>query len=53
MEKTRYAHYDINYHLVWIPKYRRKVLVGAIKADLETFIREIADKMDRISGNPA
>ncbi|HPS91796.1 MAG TPA: transposase, partial [Methanothrix sp.] len=28
MEKTRYAHYNINYHLVWIPKYRRKVLVG-------------------------
>lgn len=45
MEKTRYAHYNINYHLVWIP-YRRKVLVGAIKADLETFIREIADKME-------
>ncbi|MDD3974506.1 MAG: IS200/IS605 family transposase, partial [Methanothrix soehngenii] len=46
MEKTRYSHYNINYHLVWIPKYRRKVLVGAIKADLETFIREIADKME-------
>ena len=46
MEKTRYSHYNINYHLVWIPKYRRKVLVGAIKADLETFIHEIAEKME-------
>ena len=24
------------YHIVWIPKYRRKVLVGAVKTDLET-----------------
>ncbi len=26
--KTRYTHYSIAYHLVWIPKYRRKILVG-------------------------
>lgn len=25
-KKTRYAHYNINYHFVWIPKYRRKIL---------------------------
>ncbi len=46
MEKTRYAHYNINYHLVWIPKYRRKVLVGTIKADLDNFIHEIAEKLE-------
>ena len=46
MEKTRYSHYNINYHLVWIPKYRRKVLVGTIKADLEIFIHEIAEKLE-------
>jgi putative transposase len=45
MEKTRYAHYNINYHLVWIPKYRSQVLVGPIKADLEGYIKEIAEKM--------
>jgi putative transposase len=38
-------HYDLNYHLVWIPKYRRTVLVGAIKADLEISIPEIAEKL--------
>ena len=26
--KTRYTHYSIAYHLVWISKYRRKILVG-------------------------
>jgi len=46
VDKTRYAHYNINYHLVWIPKYRRKVLVGTIKADLENFIHEIAEKLE-------
>jgi putative transposase len=45
MEKTRYAYYNINYHLVWIPKYRGKVLVGQINADLETAINEIAEKL--------
>lgn len=46
MEKTRYACYNINYHLVWIPKYRKKILVGQIKADLEVAIHEIAEKLE-------
>ncbi|MHC1631453.1 MAG: IS200/IS605 family transposase [Methanotrichaceae archaeon] len=46
MKKTRYAHYNINYHLVWIPKYRKRILVGTIKEDLEIAIHEIADKME-------
>jgi putative transposase len=46
MEKTRYAHYNINFHLVWRPKYRRKVLIGVIKADLEKAINEIAEKLE-------
>jgi REP element-mobilizing transposase RayT len=31
--RTRYTHYSIAYHLVWIPKYRRKILVGDIEAE--------------------
>ena len=30
------------YHLIWCPKRRRKILVGAIKARLEPLIREVA-----------
>jgi putative transposase len=45
MDKTRYSHYNINYHLVWIPKYRRNVLVGQIKSDLEVAIPEIVKKL--------
>jgi putative transposase len=27
--------YVINYHLVWIPRYRKKVLVGPVEARLK------------------
>ncbi|MHB8253173.1 MAG: IS200/IS605 family transposase [Acidiferrobacter sp.] len=26
--KTRWTHYQIAYHFVWIPKYRRKIFTG-------------------------
>ena len=29
--KTRWSHYQTAYHFVWIPKYRRKVLDGAVQ----------------------
>ena len=34
--------YVINYHLVWIPRYRKKVLVGPIEARLKELLVEIA-----------
>ena len=37
-KRTRHAVYDIVYHLVWCPKYRRKVLVGSIGQRLEELI---------------
>ena len=32
----------INYHIVFCPKYRRKLLVGKIKMRLEEIIRDVA-----------
>ena len=29
--KTRWTHYSIAYHFVWIPKYRRKILTGEVQ----------------------
>jgi len=46
MKKTRYSRYQINYHFVWIPKYRRDVLTGKIKDSLDDIIRGIIDRMD-------
>jgi len=37
-KKTRYAHYNINYHFVWIPKYRRACL-DKYKEKLEEVLR--------------
>jgi putative transposase len=29
--KTRWSHYQIAYHFVWIPKYRRRILLGDVQ----------------------
>ena len=39
-KRTRHAAYNINYHFVFIPKYRRRVLVGAVANRLDELIRE-------------
>ncbi|MFG3442635.1 transposase, partial [Nonomuraea sp. NPDC047897] len=33
------AAYDLGYHVVWCPKYRRPVLGGRVKTRLEELIR--------------
>jgi putative transposase len=38
--------YSSKYHVVWTPKYRRPVLVGAIAKRCEQLIRQIAAKYD-------
>lgn len=29
--KTRWSHYQIAYHFVWLPKYRRRILTGEVQ----------------------
>ncbi|MBA3533277.1 MAG: IS200/IS605 family transposase [Ardenticatenales bacterium] len=41
---TRGARYHINYHLVWCPKFRRKVLVGKVAERAKSLLQEIAHK---------
>jgi putative transposase len=38
--KTRWAHYNIAYHFVWIPKYRRRILIGEVQAETKRLIAE-------------
>jgi putative transposase len=45
---TRWTHsnkavYNIGFHLIWCPKYRRKVLVGSIEMRLKELLQEKAD----------
>jgi len=44
--KTSHSVYDIKYHLVWITKYRKPVLLGDIAERLRDLIREICKSMD-------
>ena len=39
--KSSHTTYDIKYHLVWITKYRKPVLVGEIAQRVRDLIREI------------
>ncbi|MEW6066129.1 transposase IS200 [Desulforamulus profundi] len=45
VKSTRHSRYHINYHIVWIPKYRRKVLVGHVASRAEEILRQIAKAM--------
>jgi len=42
--KTRWADYSIAYHLVWIPKYRRKVLTGEVQKATKELIVECCER---------
>lgn len=42
--KTRYTHYSLAYHLVWIPKYRRRVLVGDVHVETKRLIQECCER---------
>ena len=34
--------YNLNYHIIWCTKYRNKVLVNAVEADLKAILNQIA-----------
>ncbi len=44
--KTSGAVYNLHYHLVFCPKYRRAVLVGPVKERLETLLHAKANELD-------
>jgi len=44
VRSTKHSKYNINYHLVWIPKYRHPVLVGEVADHLEDILHIIAEK---------
>lgn len=44
--KTSHSTYDIWYHIVWITKYRKKVLVGDLAEKVRTILREICKAND-------
>lgn len=45
-ERTRHAVYNLTYHLVWVPKYRRAVLEGAVADRLIELLHELVPSLD-------
>ena len=43
IRRTKHAVYDLKYHIVWIPKYRKKVLDKAISGYLKDVFTQIAE----------
>ncbi len=41
-QSLSHSRWDCKYHIVWIPKYRRKTLYGHIRQHLGEVIRELA-----------
>jgi len=44
--KTSHSVYDIKYHLVWITKYRKPVLLGEVADRVRELVREQCKSMD-------
>ena len=40
--------WECKYHIVWIPKYRRKVLYGKVRQHLGEIIRELARQRESV-----
>jgi len=41
-ESLQHAKWECKYHLVWIPKYRKKVLYGQLRKELGPVLRKLA-----------
>ena len=42
VQSLRHTAWECKYHIVWIPKYRRKVLYGQIRRQLGELFRQLA-----------
>jgi len=48
IRRTKHAVYDIKYHLVWIPKYRKDVLRGEVGEYLKEVFQRIAEEYELV-----
>ena len=44
IRRTKHAVYDLKYHFVWIPKYRKKILKGEVGAYIEEVFHQIGEE---------
>ena len=44
LRRTKHAVFDIKYHLVWVPKYRKHILVDEVAQYTKEVFQQIADE---------
>ena len=44
--RTKHSVYDLKYHLVWIPKYRKEVLGGEVSRYLKEVFERVAEEYE-------
>ena len=44
IRRTKHAVYDLKYHFVWIPKYRKKLLKGEVAEKVSEVFEKIAEE---------
>ncbi len=46
IRRTKHAVYDLKYHLVWIPKYRKHILSGEVSEYLKGVFQRTAEEYE-------
>ena len=46
IRRTKHAVYDLKYHLVWIPKYRKHILGGEVSEYLKEVFQRITEEYE-------
>jgi putative transposase len=44
IKRTSHAVYDLKYHMVWVPKYRKMILRGELAKGIKTSFQEISER---------
>ena len=47
-ESLAHTKWDCTYHIVWIPKYRRKVLYGEVRVEVRDILRRLVEAKDGV-----
>ena len=50
LRRSQHSVYDLKYHFVWIPKYRKKILTPEVAEYGEQVFQRIAEEYDMIIG---
>ena len=48
LRRSKHAVYDLKYHFVWIPKYRKRILTEEVAEYIKQVFQRIAEEYDMI-----